>query len=343
MLDFANPQYLYLFLLLPLIYLLYWLARKTRESNITKYGNIKVIEHLMPDVSKYIHGIKIVMQLIIIAAVIMMLCRPRSGEKDQQVTSSGVEIFVALDVSNSMLASATDDPNGVSRLSKAKMLLEKLIEKLNNNKVGLVVFAGDAYLQLPLTTDFISAKQYLDIISTDMVPTQGTAIAEAIELSMNAYTTDKSMHKALILITDSEDHIGEGVEMAKHAAEQNIQINVIGLGSKNGAPIPLNKEKTEFLSDNGDVIKTSLNEQLAKEIAQLGNGIYVNGMSNKALSQITDQLETLSKSELKTVKYKSTAEQFPLFAWIALILLIVDLLVVNKKIEWLKRFNFFTK
>ena len=224
------------------------------------------------------------------------------------------------------------------------MLLEKLITKLDNDKVGLIVFAGESYLQLPITSDFVSAKQYIDIISTDMVPSQGTAIADAIEMAMNAYTADESMHKALILITDSEDHLGDAVSMAKNAYKQNIQVNVIGIGSEKGAPIPINKEKNQFLTDyNGQTITTALNVKLAQDLANAGNGIYVNANSGSALNDIIKQLDKLSKSELKTVKYKATAEMFPIFAWIAFILLIIDIFVLEKKISWLKNIHFFSK
>lgn len=276
--------------------------------------------------------------------IVFVLCRPRHGEKELSSSQNGNEIFIALDVSNSMLASSTDDPNGTSRLDKAKLLLEKLITKLDNDKVGLIVFAGESYLQLPITSDFVSAKQYIDIISTDMVPSQGTAIADAIEMAMNAYTADESMHKALILITDSEDHLGDAVSMAKNAYKQNIQVNVIGLGSEKGAPIPINKEKNQFLTDyNGQTITTALNVKLAQDLANAGNGIYVNANSGSALNDITKQLDKLSKSELKTVKYKATAEMFPIFAWIAFILLIIDIFVLEKKISWLKNIHFFSK
>ena len=276
--------------------------------------------------------------------IVFVLCRPRHGEKELSSSQNGNEIFIALDVSNSMLASSTDDPNGTSRLDKAKLLLEKLITKLDNDKVGLIVFAGESYLQLPITSDFVSAKQYIDIISTDMVPSQGTAIADAIEMAMNAYTADESMHKALILITDSEDHLGDAVSMAKNAYKQNIQVNVIGLGSEKGAPIPINKEKNQFLTDyNGQTITTALNVKLAQDLANAGNGIYVNANSGSALNDITKQLDKLSKSELKTVKYKATAEMFPIFAWIAFILLIIHIFVLEKKISWLKNIHFFSK
>lgn len=344
MFNFAYPEHIYLFILLPLIILLYWFSRKSYFYKLKKFGNINVLENLMPDASKYKPAIKICLQLVVVTAIIIVLCRPQSGAKEATDTITGNEIFIALDVSNSMKASATDDPNGVSRLDKAKLLLEKIVDRLENDKVGLIVFAGDAYLQLPMTTDFISAQQYLNIISTDMVSSQGTAIADAIDMAMNAYTFDEDKHKALILITDCEDHIGEAIEKAKEASKQNIQINVIGLGSKNGAPIPINSNKTEYMSDyNGQIVKTALNEQLAKDIAMSGNGIYVNGATPTALNEIEKQLDKLAKSELKTLRYKSSAEQFPFFAWIALFFLVFDIFVLDRKISWLKKINFFSK
>ena len=344
MFDFAYPHLSILFLLPILIILLYWWSRHSRITQLKKLGDIKVMSNLMPDVSKYMSNIKIIINIIVVIMIVLILCRPRHGEKELTNSQYGNEIFVALDVSNSMLASSTDDPNGTSRLDKAKLLLEKLITKLDNDKVGLIVFAGESYLQLPITSDFVSAKQYIDIISTDMVPSQGTAIADAIEMAMNAYTADESMHKALILITDSEDHLGDAVSMAKNAYKQNIQVNVIGLGSEKGAPIPINKEKNQFLTDyNGQTITTALNVKLAQDLANAGNGIYVNANSGSALNDITKQLDKLSKSELKTVKYKATAEMFPIFAWIAFILLIIDIFVLEKKISWLKNIHFFSK
>lgn len=344
MFDFAYPHLSILFLLPILIILLYWWSRHSRIIQLKKIGNLTVLSNLMPDGSKYMSNIKIILNTIIVITLVLILCRPRHGEKELTNSQYGNEIFIALDVSNSMLASSTEDPNGTSRLDKAKLLLEKLITKLDNDRIGLIVFAGEAYLQLPITSDFVSAKQYIDIISTDMVPSQGTAIADAIELAMNAYSADESMHKALILITDSEDHLGDAVSMAKNAHKQNIQVNVIGLGSEKGAPIPINKESNQFLTDyNGQTITTALNVKLAQDLANAGNGIYVNANSGTAINDIAMQLDKLSKSELKSVKYKASAEMFPVFAWIALILLIIDIFVLEKKINWLKNIHFFSK
>ena len=243
-----------------------------------------------------------------------------------------------------MLASATDDPNGVSRLQRAKYILNRLIDKLDNDKVGLIVFAGEAYTQLPITTDFLSARMYLDEISTEMVATQGTAIGTAINMSINSFSTDDEVNKAIIVITDGENHEGDALEMAKYAESLGIEVDVIGVGSLKGAPIPLNGSRGEFLHDaSGAPVTTYLNENMAKEIAQAGGGEYINGSGNKAVDQLVDRLDKIKKSDLKHISYKASAEQFPVFVWIALLLLAIDVCVFPGKIGWLKQFTFFSK
>jgi Ca-activated chloride channel family protein len=243
-----------------------------------------------------------------------------------------------------MLASSNDDPNGISRLDRAKYLLEKLIDKLSNDKIGLIVFAGEAYTQLPITSDFVSAKMFLNSINTEMVPTQGTAIGSAISMANNSFTPDETTQKAIIVITDGENHEDDAVEIAKSAAEQGVQIDVIGLGSGKGAPIPINAKKGLYLKDStGKPVTTYLNENMAKEIAKAGNGIYISGNSSSAVSDIDAQLETLEKSDLERVVYSSSAEQFPVFAWIALIFLIIDIFILDSKNALLKKINFFSK
>ncbi len=298
----------------------------------------------MPDASKYKPWIKISLQLLAMAVLVVMLARPRAGAKEQVSNVKGIEVMIAVDVSNSMLASSTDDPNGISRLRRAKHILEKLVDKLDNDKVGLIVFAGEAYTQLPITSDFISAKMFINSINTEMVPSQGTAIGAAIDMAMHSFSPNEDTQKAIIIITDGENHEGNAVEMAKAAEKQGIQVNVIGLGSAKGAPIPLNAARNNFLKDNdGKPVTTYLNESMAKEIANAGNGIYVSGNSPSAVSDIDNRLDTLAKSELERVVYSSSAEQFPLFAWIALFILILDMLILERKISWLKKFNFFSK
>lgn len=344
MFDFANPYLLYLLWLVPVFAFVYWACRRSRRRRLRKFGNPEVIAHLMPEASKYKPAIKITLRLIALAAIIFVLARPRAGEKEHDETVAGIEVMIAFDVSNSMLASSTDDPNGTSRLDRARLMLEKMLGRLTNDKVGLVIFAGSAKVQFPMTTDFYTAKMYLNELNPSMMTYQGTSIAEAIGMAMNGFSPDENVHKAIILITDSEDHEGDAIEAAKAAAEKGIQVDVVGLGSAKGAPIPLPGSNGRYFTDNqGQMVLTTLNEKLASEIAQAGGGIFVNGASSDALDRLVDQLETLQKSEFKHVTYSAGAEQFPLFAWIALAFLILDIFVLDRKNNLLKKVNFFTK
>lgn len=344
MFSFANPNLLYLFLLLPIIVGLFLLAQKARKRKLKRYGKPDILGPLMPDASKYKPWIKLTLQLLAIAALIIVLVRPRAGAKEEVTNVKGIEVMLCMDVSNSMLASSNDDPNGVSRLQRAKFILEKLIDKLGNDKVGLIVFAGDAYTQLPITTDFVSAKMFLNSIETNMVPTQGTAIGAAIQMAMNSFTPDKDTQKAIVILTDGENFEDDALGMAEQANKNGIHIDVIGLGSVKGAPIPLDASRGEFLKDDsGRPVTTYLNEKMAQDIAKAGDGVYVSGNSNSAVSDVDAQLKALATSDLERVVYTQSAEQFPLFAWVALIFLIVDIFILDRKIGWLKRINFFSK
>lgn len=337
MFDFAYPLNLYLLLLVPLLGLLFLGARASRRAKLRRFGRPDVVAQLMPDASQYTPAVKIVLQLIAVAALVLMLARPRSGAKEQQETSAGIEVMIAFDVSNSMLASSTDRPDGVSRLERARLLLEKLIDKLDNDKVGLVIYAQQPKMQLPLTSDFYSAKMFLNELSPKLIANQGTDISDAIKMAMNGFSPAKDMHKAIILITDAEDHEGAALETAKLAADNGIQIDVIGLGTAQGSLVP------GITGPDGRPVVSSLNEGLAKEIAQAGDGIYVNGASPSALSDLQSQLDKLQKSEFSTVTYSAGAEQFPTFAFLAFFFILIDFFVVDRKISWLKGVNFFTK
>lgn len=342
--KFAYPALLYLLFLLPVLFGVYYLARIARKRKLRRYGHLSVLASLMPEASKYKPAIKITLELIAIAALVFAVARPRAGEKENVENAEGIEVMIAFDVSRSMLASSNDDPNGISRLQRAKFLLGKLVDNLDNDRVGLIVFAGEAYTQLPITTDFLSAKMYLNDLSTDMVPTQGTAIGSAISMAISSFSPDDDINKAIIVITDGENHEGDAIEMARKAKDMGIQVDVIGIGTPKGAPIPVNASRGEYLKDyNGQPVTTALNEQMAREIAEAGDGVYINGSSSSAVKELTEQLDKLQKSEIKHVKYKASAEQFPVFAWIALIFLIIDITVLDRKIGWLKKYNFFSK
>lgn len=343
MFNFAHPSALYLLLLIPALYGLFLLERMARKKKLARYGRPEILRHLMPDVSPYKPYVKIGLELVAVAALVIAIARPRAGAtQDKEETTRGIEVMIAFDVSRSMLASSNDDPSGISRLDRAKHILDRLVGKLDNDKVGLVVFAGDAYTQLPLTTDFVSARMYLNSLNTEMIRTQGTSLGYAISLCMDSFTPDETTGKAIVLITDAEDHEGNAIETAREAAKRGIQIDVIGIGSTKGNPIPLDRNGTYLKDMEGNVVTTALNADAARQLAEAGDGIYINGSSSSAIGEITDKLDELEKGDLKKVVYKPSAEQFPLFGWIALLFLLADSFIAVSQNKWLNKFNFFT-
>lgn len=343
MFDFAYPVNLALLGSLIILALLFWWAQASKKSKLRRFGNPETLTRLMPDASVYKPRIKIVLELIALAAIVIMLARPRYGERQsKQSRINGIEVVIAFDLSNSMLASSTDDPEGVNRLNRARLLLEKLLDRLDNDKVGLVIFAGEAKTQMPLTTDHYTAKMYLNDLSPALIPYQGTSITDAINLSINSFSEDDKTGKAIILITDAEDHEGDAVDAAKAAVAQGIQVDVIGVGTQKGSAIPL--PGGELMKDNeGKTVITTFDEASAQKIAKAGKGVYVNGASSKALDTLTESLDNLDKGDFSRTEYSTSAEQFPTFAWLALIMLVIDVFVLDRKIGWLKNINFFTK
>lgn len=348
MISFAYPHLLYLLFLIPVIAVLFVWARFTRKRKLARYGRPDVIAALMPEVSKYMPWVKMVLSLVIIASMVIMIARPRATgglEPDASETkvSRGIEVMICLDVSNSMLASSTDDDRGISRLQRAKHILEKLIDKMTNDKVGLIVFAGDAYTQLPITSDYISAKMFLNGITTDMVPTQGTAIGAALEMAMNSFTPNDEMGKAIVVITDGENFEDNAVEAAKRAASAGVQVDVIGLGTTRGARIPIGKNQYMINPSTGEEVVTKLDEETAAQIAKAGDGIYVNGGSNSAINAVDEKMDELQQGDFERKSFSPQSEQFPIFAFITLILLVIYSITVTRKISWLKKYRFFTK
>ena len=358
MLDFANPYYLFFLLTVPLIWLLYILFKSSQKRKLKKFGRPEVIEHLMPDVSRYKPGLKLCLRLIALAAIVFALARPRYGEKEEITSTEGSEIVIAFDVSRSMLAPSTDDPSSMSRIERSKMLLEKLVSELHQDKIGLVIFAGNARMQMPLTSDRrIIGMALRNDLTPGMMSNQGTSIGQAIEMSMltfpglrdqlegndvKARNDEMAPHRAIILLTDAEDHEGEALAMAQEAAGLGIQIDVIGVGTELGGKIPLGGGS--YLRDNqGNEVVTTLNSEAASEIAKSGGGVYVNAADPAALQVLKDSLDKLKKSEFEQITYKMSAEQFPLFVWICLIFLICDFFILNRKTALLKDVNFFTR
>lgn len=349
MIRSAYPYLLYLLLLIPAIIGLYALAAVARRRKLRRFGRLDSIMRLMPDASRYMGRVKLTLELIALTFIILAVARPytptQAGDKQDETTARGIEVMLCLDVSNSMLASSTDDPAGVSRLQRAKFILEKLIDRMSDDKVGLIVFAGDAYTQLPITSDYISAKMFLSDITTDIVPTQGTAIGAAIDMAMNSFTPESDFQKAIIVITDGENFEDDAAEEAKRAADAGIQVDVIGIGSGRGAPIPLSSDRSKFMTDqSGERVITRLDETNAKAIAKAGAGIYLNGSSGSVVSELDEQLSKLSTTEYKRAMATSPAnELFPLAALLALIFLAIDGTLPYSKISWLRKFNFFSK
>lgn len=342
MFSFANPEYLYLLLLLPVVAGLFWLSQRAKAKKIAKFGRAGVVKGLMPEQSKYKPWIRLTVELVLLATIVVILARPRGGAQETNTTMKGIEVMICLDVSNSMNAASDDDAPDVSRLQRSKQVLEKLIDRITGNKVGLIVFAGNAYMQMPITGDAQSAKMYLSSINTDMVPTQGTAIGAAINMACQCFSSNPRTQKTIIVITDGENFEDDAVSSAEDARKKDISVNVVGIGSVNGSPVPT--ADGEVLTDeNGSPAISKLNEKGAMEIAKGGKGVYVNGTASDAVDALNDQLMKLSKTDLGSYNYSLESELFPIFAWIAFILLIAELFILDRKNPILKRFNFFTK
>lgn len=342
MFSFANPEYLYLLLLLPVVAGLFWLSQRAKAKKIAKFGRAGVVKDLMPEQSKYKPWIRLTVELVLLATIVVILARPRGGAQETNTTMKGIEVMICLDVSNSMNAASDDDAPDVSRLQRSKQVLEKLIDRITGNKVGLIVFAGNAYMQMPITGDAQSAKMYLSSINTDMVPTQGTAIGAAINMACQCFSSNPRTQKTIIVITDGENFEDDAVSSAEDARKKGISVNVVGIGSVNGSPVPT--ADGEVLTDeNGSPAISKLNEKGAMEIAKGGKGVYVSGAASDAVDALNDQLMKLSKTDLGSYNYSVESELFPIFAWIAFILLIAELFILDRKNPILKRFNFFTK
>ena len=329
MFRFENPEYLYLFIAMPLLVALYIYLNIRKRNDVKRLGVISTIKQMMPELSLKRSYLKFWLIFGVICAGIFMVARPQFGTKVENVDKEGIELMIAIDVSNSMMAQDVSP----DRLTRAKQILSRLIDIRKHDKVGLIVFAGEAYVQMPLTADTQSAKLFLNTIDTDIVPVQGTVIGEAINLGVNSFSSDKDVDKAMIIITDGEDHEGNAYEAAAKAAEQGIMINVIGIGSPEGAPIPEGYSDSRYKTDNdGQVVVTKLNEQMAMEIAKSGKGLYAHAdNSNSAIRALEDELNDLQTKKSTSLTYSEYDEKFTYFAWFMLIILIVEVLVYDKK------------
>ncbi len=344
MFSFAYPGLLLLLLLVPAFVLLYVWARYARKVKLRRFGKPEVLKSLMPEVSAYKPPLKITLAMLALTFIILAAARPWGGIKDEKTTKEGIEVVIAVDASNSMLASASDDPNGPERMRTAKLVLEKLINRLDNDRVGLIVYAGQAYTLIPVTNDYVSAKMFLNSIDPSQIAQQGTNISAALDMATSSFSDNKNVGKAIILITDAEElENPESVDAAVRAAvKKGIQVDVVGVGSSTPVTIPENGS-VMIDEQTGQPVQTALNEKLANDIAANGKGIYVNASSRDALNDLDKQLSTLKKAALQSNVYSQHDELFYIFAWLALACLIIDIFLLDRKISWLDKIVFFKK
>lgn len=318
---FKDPIFLFLLLAIPVLVAIYFYSNYRRKKNIELYGDKELMKALLPRTAKIRSRITFWLLLSALALMVFVLARPRYGTKKETIVSKGVEVIVALDISNSMMAEDIS-PN---RLDKAKRLISRMIAQTKGNKFSLIVFAGDAFVQLPITTDHISANMFLNQVTPALIKRQGTNVGDAINLACKSFSDNEKIGKAIILITDGENHEGGAEEAARLAAEQGIKVYVMGIGTAKGGRIPTGKAG-DFLRDReGNIVVTKLNEPMAQSIAAAGNGTYIRvDNTNSAQELIESELDKLIKDDVKSEVYTKFREQFGAIALLALIMLIAD-------------------
>ena len=338
MFRFEAPLYLYLLLLIPLLAGLRFLTYRNQKKRLRKFGDPQLLKALMPDVSRWRPGIKFWLLEVALALLILMLARPQMGTKISHEKRTGIETIIAVDISNSMRAEDVTP----SRLDRAKMMVENLVDHFTDDKIGLIVFAGDAFVQLPITSDYVSAKMFLSSIDPSMMATQGTDLARAIDMATHSFTQEKGIGKAIIVITDGEDHEGGAVEAAEAAKKAGQRVYMLGIGSTSGAPIPI-PGTGDYMTDNtGQTVMSALNEDMCKQIAAAGGGAYIHVENNSNAQDLLDQeLDKLSKKETQTTIYSDYDEQFPAFGILALLLLIIEICLLESKNPLMKRVSLF--
>ena len=331
MFKFENNEMLWLFGLLPILIALFWLAWYLRKRAITKFGDRLLMDRLMPAYSWVRPIVKSIFLSLAFVFLVFSLANPQMGKKMETVKREGVEIMIALDVSNSMLAEDIK-PN---RLDQAKLAISQLVKRLRNDKFGLVVFAGQAYVQLPLTNDYSAARMFLNGINTSMVPVQGTAIGAAIELCLESFDSNTKGNKALVVISDGENHEDDAIELAKKANETGIQVHTIGIGSPQGVPIPIYNQfgQKDFRKDReGQTIVTKLNEQMMQQIARAGQGSYVRATNvTQALKLVFDKINELEKEEFETAKVADYESWFQIPLAFALFFMLLEFIILPRK------------
>lgn len=343
LMQFGHEKMLWGLLILPVIIALYLLALRRRRRDLDAYGDRELTGYLMPEASVSAYRWKIVLTVIGFALVIIGAAGPRVGTMLKEVEQKGREVIIAMDVSNSMLAEDIKP----SRIERAKQLIGRMVDDMNNDKVGLIVFAGDAYTQIPITDDYPSVKMFLGTTGPDMVSKQGTAIGAAIELAIRSFPSDdvaleneeSLKNKAIIVITDGENHEDDAIEAAKHAYDKGIKVFTIGLGDPAGVPIPVSPGSTaKRRNKDGTVVVSKLNEKLLMDIAAEGDGAYI---PVGRISSLMDELNKLQKTELKKKVYADYAERYQYFIGFGLLFLVLEALIQLRRNPLIRKLNLF--
>ena len=339
MFRFESPIFLYLLILIPILFVIRLLNIRQRRKKLRKFGDPSLLKELMPDVSLFRSEVKFWLAMGALALLIVMLARPQMGTKISHEKRNGIETIITLDISNSMMAEDVVP----SRLDKSKMLVENMVDHFTNDKIGLIVFAGDAFVQLPITSDYVSAKMFMQSIDPSLIATQGTDIAQAITMAMNSFTQDDKVGRAIIVITDGEDHEGGSLEAAQAAKKKGMRVFVLGVGDTKGAPIP--SGDGGYMTDNaGQTVMSALNEDMCRQIAQAGGGAYIHvDNTNVAQNKLNDELTKLQKGDITSTIYSEYDEQFQAFGILALLMLIIEICVFESKNRLLKNVRLFKK
>jgi Ca-activated chloride channel family protein len=344
MIQFANIKILLALLLIPFLAILFHLGRVIIRKKLRTFASEPLHAILFPDASFWRSGLKFYFSILAFSLIIIGLAGPRVGSKLKEVEKKGREIIIALDVSNSMLA----EDIAPNRLIRAKQSVSRLIDKLLDDKVGLIIFAGDAYTQIPLTNDYSSAKMFLESINTEAVSKQGTNIAAAIDLALKSFSPvndeqSAGKSRAIIIITDGENHEKGVFEAAERAKEKGVMVHAVGLGNPSGVPIPLFSGSKDFRKDRqGNVVVSKLDDKTLKRITEITGGIYIHsGASVNGLFALMDQLDELDKQDFKSQVFAEYDERFQYFTGLAVLLILIELLIRYRKNTWFSRFKIF--
>ena len=326
MIHFAQAQYLFLIFLIPVFFIIQAVLQRLRRIKIRKFGDEKLVEQLMPSYSKSKVWVRLTLFSVGFFFFVIGLSRPQIGARLKEQEIKGAEIIIAMDVSNSMLA----EDYSPNRLDRAKLAVSRLVDKLRDDRIGLVIFAGTSFVQLPVTTDYVSAKMFLNTIDTGSIPIQGTAMGDAITTCIRSFSQQSDKSRAIILITDGENHEDDPVAAAKQAAEMGIKVFTIGVGSPEGKPIPMNGE---LLKDkDGEIVVSRLDEDVLKEVARVGKGAYVRaGNSEFGLNPIIEDLKRLEDEKYNSIVFEEFDEQFMYFLGIALFFFVLEMLVGDRR------------